>query len=377
MRVKSKRDLLQILGLVSILGVLLPSCHPAVYLGGDGGTQGGGHSSAAGETGNAGAHPVSTGGALFTTTSWGGSDPTGGTSSQSTSGTFSTGGVGPTAAGGNQATGGAAPGGATSSVTEGGSPSTGGALGSGGAMMAVIGGASSTGGAMATAIGGASSMGGVTSQAGGGGVTPTGSHCFQLTEAQCRTDQSCAAVLGPGARRPECTGDARGFGTCITGGCRDANTQCKKLEALDQMCSATCASRNWSINPDYGCPGCVCVDDAKIPPAGKGWDIAAWLEADGWHYSLVLGTNRIKTCDEVKIHTSTITDGTVVSLAMPNLVAVKAALTRIAAGGTDAFVMLCDRGCPDIGCQLDTVPAEIVQDIAAFATAVGLTLNVY
>lgn len=377
MLAKTRLNSWQIFGSVCGLVALLPHCHPSVSLGGDSGVQGGGHSSAPGESGKAGAHSASTGGTISATTTWGGSEPTGGAISQTTSGSLTRGGTNPTAAGGNQPTGGATSGGAMSSNSEGGSPSTSGALGTGGAMVVVIGGAPGTGGAMVLVTGGSPSTGGVTSQAGGGGVPATGSQCFQLTEAQCRTDLSCAAVLGPDARRPECTGDERGFGSCITGGCRDANTQCNKLETLDLICSATCTSRNWSINPDYGCPGCVCVDDVKIPPAGKGWDIAAWLEADGWHYSLVGGTNRIKTCDEVKIHTSTSTNGTVVSLALPNLVAVKAALTRISAGGTDAFVMLCDRGCPDIGCQLDTMPAEIVQDIKAFATALGLTLNAY
>jgi hypothetical protein len=117
------------------------------------------------------------------------------------------------------------------------------------------------------------------------------------------------------------------------------------------------------------------VDDAKLPDPGKGWDITAWQEADGWYFSLVIGTNRIKTCDEVKIHSSTVTNGFVVSLALPNLVAVKAVLTRIAAASTDSFVSFCNGGCGDVGCALDKVPSEVVEDLKLYATAVGLKLN--
>jgi hypothetical protein len=368
------------LGSGCALAVMLASCHPSVSLGGDRGAQGGSHSSAAGAFGEAGAEPAATGGTGSTTTSV--APGTGGALPMATGGAVSGGGSAPT--------GGAATGGATSSVAQSGSQTTGGAVGNGGTTVVVTGGAPSTGGFSPTggvmptggaatggaATGGAPSTGGATSttaaQAGSGGGTSTGTNCLQLTEAQCRADESCAAVLGPGARKPECAGDARGFSSCITGGCRDASTQCGKLEDLDLLCSSTCASHNWSINPDSGCPGCVCVDDVKITNAGKGWDIAPWLEADGWHYSLVPGTNRIKTCDEVKIHTDT-----TLGLALPNLVAVKAVLTRIAAGGTSTFVVLCDGGSADIGCQLDSMPAETVKDLTAFATALGLTLTVF
>lgn len=113
----------------------------------------------------------------------------------------------------------------------------------------------------------------------------------------------------------------------------------------------------------------MCVDAIPITEGGKGWDIASWLESDGWHFSLVPGTNRIKTCEEIKIHTNS-----TYSYALPNLVAVKSALTRIAAGGTGQFVSLCG-SCGDIGCALDPLPTETVDDLKRFANAVGLTLN--
>jgi hypothetical protein len=32
----------------------------------------------------------------------------------------------------------------------------------------------------------------------------------------------------------------------------------------------------------------------------KGWELYSWKSAQGWHFSLLTGTNRNKSCDEVK-----------------------------------------------------------------------------
>jgi hypothetical protein len=120
----------------------------------------------------------------------------------------------------------------------------------------------------------------------------------------------------------------------------------------------------------------VCLDDIRIPTGGKGWDIAAWQKSDGSHFSLVAGTNRIKSCDEVVADTDNISNGSVFRLAARNLLALKSALARLTPG---EYITLCngDHACADIDstCSLGTPPTELVQDIQLYVGALGLQWN--
>ena len=40
----------------------------------------------------------------------------------------------------------------------------------------------------------------------------------------------------------------------------------------------------------------------------KGWELYSWEKPDGWCYSLVMGTNRVKTFEEISTPAMTLTD---------------------------------------------------------------------
>jgi len=40
--------------------------------------------------------------------------------------------------------------------------------------------------------------------------------------------------------------------------------------------------------------------DLLIEHSAKGWEIYSWEEPDGWYYSILVGTNRVKNLEEVK-----------------------------------------------------------------------------
>jgi len=40
-------------------------------------------------------------------------------------------------------------------------------------------------------------------------------------------------------------------------------------------------------------------DTLEVTHSMKGWEIYSWPDGSGWHYSILVGTNRLKTLDEV------------------------------------------------------------------------------
>lgn len=40
-------------------------------------------------------------------------------------------------------------------------------------------------------------------------------------------------------------------------------------------------------------------DTIKFSHSLKGWELYSWYQQSEWHYSIIIGTNRLKSCDEV------------------------------------------------------------------------------
>lgn len=83
----------------------------------------------------------------------------------------------------------------------------------------------------------------------------------------------------------------------------------KKRNRLMQMC-AIAITANLAINFLYSLQSASAQPDinrkegdtpiSRGKESFKGWELYSWNENGQWFYSLLIGTNRIKTCDEVK-----------------------------------------------------------------------------
>jgi len=104
------------------------------------------------------------------------------------------------------------------------------------------------------------------------------------------------------------------------------------------------------------------------PLSMKGWELYSWSNGSEWHYSILAGTNRMKTCDEVM--TSEITATGTDSL--------KTALAEFPAG---EYITWAGTGwledCWDYGLRNLSLPSQgIVDEIKQYCAEHGLTLNV-
>lgn len=53
-------------------------------------------------------------------------------------------------------------------------------------------------------------------------------------------------------------------------------------------------------NKDYKSDTANLIDTLKITHSMKGWELYSWPEGETWNYSFLIGTNRLKTLEEVK-----------------------------------------------------------------------------
>jgi hypothetical protein len=136
----------------------------------------------------------------------------------------------------------------------------------------------------------------------------------------------------------------------------------------------SCASDHWAVDPSTGCYGCDCLEDVRIRSGGKGWGVTGWPEADGWHFSIVNATNRIKSCDEVVNDTNLPSSaGTPFRVAAPHLTALKSGLARVL---PSEYITFCNGGCPDVDCRQPTPPAAMTEELTRYAQALGLNWHV-
>ena len=93
-----------------------------------------------------------------------------------------------------------------------------------------------------------------------------------------------------------------------------------------------------------------------FPESMKGYELYSWQEGSQWKFSILVGTNRKKTLDEIKAE-ETVLHG---------IEALTAALEQMPAG---QYIIWSSRE------TLSFPPAEVVEQIEATCTEQGLILN--
>ena len=86
----------------------------------------------------------------------------------------------------------------------------------------------------------------------------------------------------------------------------------------------------------------------------KGWELRSWLESGKWHFSLLVGTNRLKTDEEIK------------QSAVESINDIKNMLNQLAPGERVSWG----------GFTLPFYTEEILNDITSYCKQLGLNLYI-
>lgn len=112
-------------------------------------------------------------------------------------------------------------------------------------------------------------------------------------------------------------------------------------------------------------------DIDSLPSSMKGYELYSWQEKSKWHFTLITGTNRNKTAEEIISAESYISETGWVNIHCTGLAELKAAIGKVPAG---EWLIWCDSGFVPDGENLVLPPQEIIAEIEQFAADKGLEI---
>ena len=113
-------------------------------------------------------------------------------------------------------------------------------------------------------------------------------------------------------------------------------------------------------------------DIQSLPRSMKGYELYSWLESDGWHFTLITGTNRNKTKEEITSGATYISETGWINIHCLGQKAILAALAKVPSG---EWVSWRNGAFVTDGGTLTWPPQEMVDAIKRGAVDHGLTMN--
>jgi hypothetical protein len=118
---------------------------------------------------------------------------------------------------------------------------------------------------------------------------------------------------------------------------------------------------------------CHATADGPLPRSMKGYELYSWQEQDQWHFTLITGTNRNKTLEEIVSGENIVATSEWVRIHAAGVEEIKAVLGRI---HENEFVFWADGKFVTSSQQTDISlvlpPEEIVNEIKDYAKQCGL-----
>jgi hypothetical protein len=113
----------------------------------------------------------------------------------------------------------------------------------------------------------------------------------------------------------------------------------------------------------------------KLPRSLKGYELYSWSEDSQWHFTLITGTNRLKTIEEIVSEGAPISENVWVRIHVVGVDAIKDVLSRLPEGEA---VFWCDE--LHVGQSMETdleLPSEQIADsIEEYAEQCGLDFEI-
>ncbi len=110
---------------------------------------------------------------------------------------------------------------------------------------------------------------------------------------------------------------------------------------------------------------------AELPHSFKGYELYSWSEGSQWHFTLITGTNRLKTMEEITSEGDVISETGWVKIQVAGADAIKDVLSRLPDGES---VFWCDE--LHVGQSTETdlqlPPGQIADAIERYAKQCGL-----
>ena len=109
----------------------------------------------------------------------------------------------------------------------------------------------------------------------------------------------------------------------------------------------------------------------------KGYELYSWLEDSQWHFTLITGTNRNKTLEEIISNANTVSEDGWVHLHVVGVEAIKVVLSRVPQSD---FILWLDRlraeETPQGGVNITLPPGPTIDTIKEYAAGCGLDFMV-
>jgi hypothetical protein len=123
---------------------------------------------------------------------------------------------------------------------------------------------------------------------------------------------------------------------------------------------------------------CNTASKEPLPGSMKGYELYSWQENGQWHFTLITGTNRNKTLEEITTGQSEVTEGGWVNLKAVGLDEIKDILSRVPEGqwvSWSSGKFVAEPGGSEIKLELPT--QNIIEKVQAHAEKCELNLQVY
>lgn len=124
-------------------------------------------------------------------------------------------------------------------------------------------------------------------------------------------------------------------------------------------------------------PQAEAAGPSVLPHSMKGYELYSWQEGQEWHFTLITGTNRLKTYEEIVSAENVVTESDWAKLSAQGTVSLRTVLNRLPEGESVTWQggqRLEGAAAP--GARLQLPDAEVIEEIERYCHRLGVRLQV-
>ncbi len=114
----------------------------------------------------------------------------------------------------------------------------------------------------------------------------------------------------------------------------------------------------------------------RLPSPAKGYELYSWLQEEQWHFTLITGTNRIKTLDEIVSTENILSETGLVKISVIGVEAIKDVLSKIPIGTWVSWWNELPNSSEPTNIKIQLPPIEIRDAIRDFALQSQLDFHI-
>jgi hypothetical protein len=114
----------------------------------------------------------------------------------------------------------------------------------------------------------------------------------------------------------------------------------------------------------------------SLPPSGKGYELYSWLQEGEWHFTLIRGTNRGKTLDEIVNSENSLSEAGLVKISVIGVEDIKEVLSKVTVETSVTWMKEIRASSAETKIQIQLPPIEIRDSIRDFALQSRLDFHI-